>query len=381
MFATKCFPYAILFFTLVSAAASAQVPNYEYWKYMRTITPEGYVCYRAATPLKIDGRLDESSWKTASWTNVFVDIEGAKRPAPRFQSKAKMLWDDRYFYAAVEMVEPHVWGTILFHDQVVCSENDIEIFIDPNSDNHQYYEIEVSPTNVVWDLFLRQPYKDGGGSVASADHTWNVKGIVTAVAVDGTLNDPRDTDRGWTWECAIPWSELAPFAHKPSPPKNGDAWRVNFSRQEVTHDVITSDRTTPDISNNAYRRQETGLVIDNWVWSPHGIINMHTPEMFGYVQFSTAAPGKTVFRPDPTIEARRVLHDIYYSQRDYHEKNGKWATSIKELGLDFTGNSALTGEPVIESTADGYIARIVANLSDGKTKKMSIRQDSLVGGE
>lgn len=378
-FSRAAFPALALAFSC--AAVSAQVPNAEYWKYMRTITPEGYVCSRADVAPALDGRLDDPAWKAAPWTKYFGDIEGARKPAPRFSSRAKMLWDDTYFYVAVEMVEPHVWGTILFHDQIVCSENDIEIFLDPNADSHQYYEIEVSPTNVVWDLFLRQPYKDGGGSTASADHTWDVKGIRTAVAVDGTLNDPRDTDRGWTWEAAIPWSELAPYAHKPSPPRPGDTWRVNFSRQEVTHEVITSDRTTPDISNNAYRLQQKDMVIDNWVWSPHGIINMHTPEMFGYVQFSASAPGTDAYRPDPTLEARRILHDIYYAQRDFRDANKAWAGSLKELSLDLSGNRVLAAPPALEKTADGWIARITVKLPDGKTKKMSIRQDAKVGEE
>ncbi|MHB9028717.1 MAG: carbohydrate-binding family 9-like protein [Candidatus Latescibacterota bacterium] len=369
-----------LLFSVLCAAATAQVPDSEYWKYMRTITPEGYVCYRAQGAVAIDGRLDDPAWKAAPWTGYFVDIEGAKRPGPRFKTRAKMLWDDRNFYFAVEMEEPHVWGTILFRDQVVCSENDFEIFIDPNSDNHQYYEMEFSPTNILWDLFLRQPYKDGGGNTASADHTWNVNGIRHAVWVDGTLNYPYDTDRSWSLEVAVPWTELAPYAHKSSPPKHGDVWRVNFSRVEWIHEVVTSDRTTPDITNNAYRlKPET--TCDNWVWSPHGIINMHTPEMFGYVQFSTARPGADSYRSDPTLEARRILHDIYYAQRDYRDKNKRWASGLKDLGLDFSGNRALGGEPVIESTADGWIARLTARLPGGKMKKISIRQDSKVEEE
>ena len=40
------------------------------------VPPKGYVCYRAATPLTIDGRLDKPGWEAVPWTDDFVDIEG-----------------------------------------------------------------------------------------------------------------------------------------------------------------------------------------------------------------------------------------------------------------------------------------------------------------
>jgi len=368
--------FAAFLTAVVFTHASAQVPNSEYWKYMRTITPEGYVCSRATGPIKIDGRMDERSWKAAPWTNTFVDIEGARKPIPRFKTRAKMIWDDTYFYVAAELEEPHVWGTILFRDQVVCLENDFEIFIDPNSDSHEYYEIELAPMNVLWDLYLITAYKDMTEGMLP-DQAWNLNGMKSAVWVNGTINDPRDTDQGWSVEFAIPWSELAQKAHRPSPPKNGDTWRVNFSRVEYVFDIVTSDRTTPDLKNNAYKLRE-GIPCDNWVWSPQGVCNMHSPEMFGYVQFSTAAPGKDTYRPDLLIEARRVLHDIYYAQRDFHAKNKNWAGTLTDLGLDYTGNAALTGQPIIETTAKGYTAHLTVVLPGGKSKKMSIRQDARV---
>ena len=363
----------LLFFFVTHVPYLAQAQGYEQWQYMKTIQPEGYVCYRASGAIKLDGRLDEPSWKAAPYTNRFVDIEGARKPLPRFETHAKMIWDDRYFYVAAEMEEPHVWGTILFHDQVVCVENDFEIFIDPNADSHEYYEIELSPTNTVWDLFKRVPYKEG-------DYTWDVRGLKSAVFVDGTINDPRDTDRGWSVEVAIPWSELAPYAHCPAPPRGGDVWRVNFSRVEWINEVVTSDRTTEDIHNNAYRNKPD-TPCDNWVWSPQGVINMHCPEMFGYVQFSTAKPVTDTFHPDLTLPARVLLHGIYYAQRDYHSKNKRWAADLQELGLDYSKERGIAGLPTIELTADGYIARVTANLSGGETRRMSIRQDARVGEE
>jgi hypothetical protein len=49
--------------------------------------PERYVAYRTPASLEIDGRLDEAAWEAASWTMDFVDIEGSKRPTPRFRTR------------------------------------------------------------------------------------------------------------------------------------------------------------------------------------------------------------------------------------------------------------------------------------------------------
>jgi hypothetical protein len=94
-------------------------------------SPKGYVCGRAAGSLRFDGRLDDAAWQAAPWTDAFVDIEGDRKPRPRFRTRAKMLWDDEFFYVGAEMEEPHVWGTLTRHDSVIFHDNDFEVFIDP----------------------------------------------------------------------------------------------------------------------------------------------------------------------------------------------------------------------------------------------------------
>ena len=255
--------------------------------------PKGYVCYRAITPIQIDGRLDDEAWKAAPWTDAFVDIQGDVRPRPRFQTQAKMLWDDTYFYVGALLEEPHVWGTLTKHDSVIFQDNDFEIFIDPDGDNQEYYEIEINALNTEWDLFLKKAYRDGGPAI----NEWEIPGLKTAVHVSGTLNNLKDTDQSWSVEFAIPWKVLAEFAHRPSPPKDGDQWRVNFSRVEWQHQIVGGKyRKVPNTPE------------DNWVWSPQGAIDMHRPERWGYVQFSTAPAGQAAYRPDPAGPIPRSTH-------------------------------------------------------------------------
>lgn len=234
-----------------------------------------YRCHFTPQPPTLDGKLDDSAWQAAPWTEAFVDIRGPAYPTPRHATRMKMLWDDKYLYVAAELTEPHVWATLKERDQVVWHDNDFEIFIDPDGDTREYYEIQVNAFNTVFDLFLVRTYIDGGPAL----HDWDMRGLITAVHVDGTLNDPSDTDHGWSVEFALPWRSLAEAARVPTPPRTGDEWRMNFSRVQWRHEVVAGAyRKVPDTRE------------DNWVWSPQGVINMHLPVTWGRVIFERATP-------------------------------------------------------------------------------------------
>ncbi|HEU0092036.1 MAG TPA: carbohydrate-binding family 9-like protein [Vicinamibacteria bacterium] len=344
------------------AAAAATTPSPAASPSASAPAPLGYVCHRASAPLQIDGRLDDPAWRDAPWTADFVDIEGDARPRPALRTRPKMLWDDEYFYVGAEMAEPHLWATLTRHDAVIFQDHDFEVFIDPNGDNHDYYEFEINALGTGWDLLLPRPYKDGGRAV----HDWEIAGLKSAVHLDGTLNDPADTDRGWTVELAFPWPALAELARRPAPPRDGDQWRVNFSRVEWSLRVA-----------GAHYEKVPGTKENNWVWSPQGVVNMHRPETWGYVQFSTGRPGTASLQPDATLAARLWLHEVYYAQRAYREGHKRWAKTLDELGVAAPRDAALT-RPALEVTTDLFQASADLRLPDGTTQRWNIRQDALV---
>jgi hypothetical protein len=327
--------------------------------------PRGYVAYRAASPLTVEGRLDDGAWRDAAWTDDFVDIEGDRKPRPRLRTRAKMLWDETYFYIGAELVEPHLWATITRHDAVIFHENDFEFFIDPNGDNHEYYEFEINALGTGWDLLLPRPYKDGGRAV----NNWEIAGLKSAVHLDGTLNVAADTDRGWSVELAVPWSVLGELARRTSPPADGDRWRVNFSRVQWALEV----------ANGAYRKV-AGTRENNWVWSPQHVVNMHQPETWGYVQFSTGRPGSVAFRPDPALPASRWLHEVYYAQAAFRRKNQRWANSLDELRAAAPADASLTGA-ALHVAGSQFQASITLRLEGGRSERWHIRQDSLLWRE
>jgi hypothetical protein len=274
-----------------------------------------------------------------------------------------MLWDDSCFYIGAELEEPHVWATLTRHDSVIFQDNDFEVFIEPDGDNHNYAELELNALNTTWDLRLPKPYRDGG----KADDAWEIDGLKTAVHVDGTLNDPRDNDRGWSVEIAIPWKALEKLARIPVPPRDGDQWRVNFSRVEWQI----------EIKDGRYRKVK-GVLENNWVWAPQGVVDMHRPEKWGCVQFSTARPGQAAFRPDPSGPARHLLQRIYYAEKAFYKANARYAETLQKLLLTGLRCKGMVGDPALALIGDGYQATVTIRYPDGRLGRWRIRDDSRV---
>jgi hypothetical protein len=130
-----------------------------------------------------------------------------------------------------EMEEPHVWGRLTKHDAVIFQDPDFEVFIDPDGDRQNYYEFEMNALNTGWDLILKKAYIDGGPAL----NEWEIPGLKTAVSVNGTFDQPNDTDRGWSVEMAFPWKALGEFSKQKAPPNEGDVWRVDFSRVRMAN--------------------------------------------------------------------------------------------------------------------------------------------------
>jgi len=328
-----------------------------------------YICYRAGSPLVIDGKLDELAWKKAAWTEDFVDIEGSRKPKPRFRTYAKMLWDENFLYIGAELEEPDVWATLTKRDSIIFYDNDFEVFIDPDGDTHLYCELEINALGTEWDLFLVKPYRDGGPAI----HSWDIQGLKTKVYVDGTLNKPGDKDRRWSVEIAMPLDVLKEAVPGKKPPVAGDQWRVDFSRVEYRMDV----------KDGAYAKMidpRTGkpLPEDNWVWAPTGLINIHYPEMWGNVQFSgrNVGEGKDVFVMKPEEAAKWALRQIYYKEKTYYLNHGKYTDSLAELGLAKMNVKGYNWPPQIGATWNLWEAFLESQ--DGK-EKISITSDGRVG--
>jgi hypothetical protein len=359
-----------LFITLVIVVNSSFISAQNIFSgFEHLFTPvRSYVVYKAVSDIGIDGKMNEASWENATWTEVFFDIEGEKMPKPLHQTRVKMLWDKENLYILAELQEPHVWAYYEKRDLIVFEENDFEIFIDPNGDSQNYFEIEINAQNTIFDLFMPQPYRDGGVPLIA----WNTPGLKSAVFVDGTLNNAADTDRKWTVEMAVPF-EAFKLGTASQTPVDNQIWRINFSRVQWN----------TEIKDGVYKRKTdpvTGRILPefNWVWSPQGVVNMHFPERWGMIQFS-AKPvdgDKVDFKKLTGNEPENYLWLAYYRQKKYQAENGKYAAAHSEILIPESIKSASIGNINLELVATGH--QFILFLTTENGTKMSVNENGVI---
>lgn len=256
-----------------------------------------YTCFRVNEPLPIDGKLEHRKWQMAPRSPRFVDMVSGTPGF--FDTRMAALWDQDYFYVGFWVEEPNVCANITERDDFVYNENDVEIFIDGGD---CYYEFQVNAMGTIYEVFYiwQTAYKPGGrfdcpefdlktsnvdvlgGFQDISRHRkhprgkrwafmdWDFPGLRSAVFVDGILNDNRVIDKGWRAAIAFPWSGMKHLAGgRALPPKEGDIWRMDFSRFELLQ------------YNGVKARPHPG-----WSFNKHGVYDSHIPECFTYVHFT-----------------------------------------------------------------------------------------------
>lgn len=205
-------------------------------KYGHLLTePPRYVCHRTNAPIKLDGKINEDSWNHAETISSFVDIRGDGFDAPMYETKVKMLWDDRYLYIGAVLEEPNIVATLKDRDSTVYRDNAFEVFVDPDGDGRNYFEFEVNAYGTLLDLALDRPYRSNAKFLIP----YNSEGIQIKVVKEGTINDSNDTDKRWSVEMAIPANTLA--VGYDNPLQAGNIWRMNFIRVQWLADGGNAD--------------------------------------------------------------------------------------------------------------------------------------------
>lgn len=256
-----------------------------------------YTCHRTKDKIVIDGNLEKDCWQKAVKSPQFVDIVTGNPGI--LDTRMAALWDDEYLYVGFWVEEPQIQAKFTERDSPVYFENDIEMFI---AGPDCYYEFQINALGTIYEVFYiwQEAHKKGsyfdrlefdllshdvdvlGGFQDLSRHNkhprgrrwafmdWDFPGLKTDVKVSGTLNDNSDVDKGWTVELAFLWKGMDILAQGRSlPPKNGDIWRMDFSRFEA----FNQDGTAADPSFG-------------WAYNKHGIYDSHIPECFTFVHFS-----------------------------------------------------------------------------------------------
>ena len=303
--------------------------------------PKSYYCSFTNSTITIDGNLDEKCWVMAPWTDKFIDISGNTMPAPYFDTKVKLIWDDEYLYIGALIYEENIWANIDKDESVIYYDNDFEVFIDPDGDNFNYLEFEYNALNTWWDLYLNMPYRDFGIPMTS----WTCNGKKSAVSIYGSINNSDGAiDSAWTIEIAIPFSCFNDVIKgKFKKPEVNDFWRMNFSRVEWRTKIVDGEYIKMDKPE------------DNWVWTPQYKVNMHMPEYWGYVVFcpENFQQEEKIFS-DEYWEIKYSLMKLYEFQKDYFFKNGAYLKSKDELDSEILNGADIN----IETTSKQFIISI-----------------------
>jgi hypothetical protein len=263
----------------------------------KLVDPEGiprYTARKITGKVTIDGKLDETSWTGAVRTTRFVDLVTGARTV--HDTRAAILWDDQYLYVGFWIEEPLVCAKYRNRNAPIYYDNDVELFI---AGKDAYYELEINAFGTTYEAFFiwQDAYQRDGYSrvpgfrrsdprvqdfygVGFNKHPrgkriacirWAFPTLESAVYVDGTLNDDKDRDRGWTAELALPWrgmKYLATGDGRRLPPAEGDVWRIDLFRF------------------NRYKEAPPATDSGGWAWGRHAVWDSHLPEIFPYVTFS-----------------------------------------------------------------------------------------------
>jgi hypothetical protein len=186
----------------------------------------GFVVKRAAGPVTIDGKADEPAWATANATGAFQKGQDLDLPPP---TTARLLWDDKYLYAFVDVTDDDVFSEFDKPDDSLWKADVVELFIDADANGKGYVELQVNPNNAQFDAWFA-----GTRAGPKSDVAWT-SGLVSAVVVDGTLADRSDKDKGWHAEIAVPWAAVKGGDAQMAvtlPPSVGQRFKLNLVRVE-----------------------------------------------------------------------------------------------------------------------------------------------------
>lgn len=216
-----------------------------------------YTCARVARDLAITGKVDDPLWATAEAMTLNDPVTGAPG---KFRSSARLLYNENYLYLAFQCEDDYVWGTYTERDDPIYKQECVEAFICPSGRMRQYYEINVSPLNTVFDAFILNGRGEEGFAGFNSFNDYTCAGLITKISVDGEMN-VKGGARGWSAEYAIPHSSIIGNDHLI--PETGDTWRLNLYRID------------------SYEEN----VLDLYSWAEVGKRDFHRPWCFGTLVF------------------------------------------------------------------------------------------------
>ena len=209
-----------------------------------------------ATPVTIDGNLDEPCWQTAAvYPLAFSQAQVEEGKALAEPGEVRLAWDAENFYVAVRYTDSDLVaeGTEdqLHHYKL----GDLaELFLKPENDTW-YWELYVTPAGKRTSFWF--PGRGRLGLESAYSYTC---GLRVAAQCQGTLNHWEDKDTSWTGEMAMPIKDLTARGETFGP---GAAWRVMVSRYNYSRYLPWSELSmAPQLAKTNYHLLEDYAVLN-----------------------------------------------------------------------------------------------------------------------
>jgi hypothetical protein len=222
-----------------------------------------YKVTRAKEPVTVDGKMDEPSWKNAE-VQPLSNFFRLDKPVEKQNSKFRMLWDDANLYLFYECEDSSLTARETNFDGRTYMDDCAEFFVVPVPDSvYMHFGFEINITDVRYDyIVLWKYYNNRTFFISGYNPEYKVKTIY-----DGTINNDKDKDKGWSMEFSIPISAFSNM-NGVTRPRPGARWAFQAVRQ---------DRNSVDD-----RFRSTSTLYPIYVYR----LDVHQPNRFGLFEFT-----------------------------------------------------------------------------------------------
>lgn len=270
---------SILLFIIISVLSFAQE------KVNDSIIRKKITAIKLDKAPKIDGNLDDETWKNIPICKDFVELRpnNGKAEDGDFKSEVKIAYDDTGIYVSAILYdkEPSKISKQLTERDNIDNDDFFVLFINGYNDNQQSLELFVTAAGVQADSKIT---KENG-----EDFSWN--GIWYSAA--------KIVEIGWTVEMKVPFSELR------FPKSAVQNWGINFFRQV--------NRTKTAYTWNYINNQKGGFLLYDGVLE--NIKNIDPPTRLSFTPyFSTYVnnyDGKTTTNFNGGMDVKYRINDAF----------------------------------------------------------------------
>ncbi len=173
-----------------------------------------------------------------------------------YNSNFKLHFTNTGIQFSGQLENSNIQAHFVKRDTTIFLEHCIELFLDPDGDGINYYELELNARGAIFDKVFKtntHPFNRPENMIE-----WNIDKSFISIDIDGTLNDESDVDTTWAFEVFIPYDALI----MDKAPSKGDVWRYNIMRIDL----------------------EDGKSLF-WTAKPTGKNHIHYPELWETIKF------------------------------------------------------------------------------------------------